>query len=245
MSHVSVSILAFSINFCPIKTDLSGSTVWVIVNRFARNGEWDFFCDFQTPCNFAKFRSLKTNIWILETTIQISLCSINEGVTVEQKCRWSESSAPRSFLNEGIYLLKVQCMSNGKSEATTMGSNSQAEPFTAGGPYDSSIFIMEHSTLLQEISPLFSPFRYRMTGQVLAIFCDMRSPRFWTINDWIFLYYKPTTVFKNHLKMSHFHKWSNRGAKHRVSQIIEKWDILKEFSPLCRVSEETVYSNWS
>ena len=200
MSHVSVSILAFSINFCPIKTDLSGSTVWVIVDRFARNGEWDFFCDFQTPCNFAKFRSLKTNIWILETTIQISLCSINEGVTVEQKCRWSESSAPRSFLNEGIYLLKVQCMSNGKSEATTMGSNSQAEPFTAGGPYDSSIFIMEHSTLLQEISPLFSPFRYRMTGQVLAIFCDMRSPRFWTINDWIFLYYKPTTVFKNHLK---------------------------------------------
>ena len=87
------------------------------------------------------------------------------------------------ILNEEIYLLKVQCMSNGKSEATTMGSDSQAEPFTAGGPYDSSIFIMEHSTLLQEISPLFSPFRYRMTGQVLAIFCDMRSPRFWTIND--------------------------------------------------------------
>ena len=76
MSHLNFSILAFSTNFCPIKTDLSGNTVWpqtsdfqklakmtifgifdkllstqnVNVARFARNVKWDFICDFQTPC---------------------------------------------------------------------------------------------------------------------------------------------------------------------------------------------------
>ena len=75
MSHLNVSILAFFTNFWPIKTDISGNTVWhqalcfqklakldhfwhfvmnlstrnVNVARFARNVEWDFFCDFQTP----------------------------------------------------------------------------------------------------------------------------------------------------------------------------------------------------
>ena len=71
--------LAFSTNFCPIKSDLSGNTVltanfrffknspkWTIfglfnellstqnvnVARFARNVEWDFSFDFQTPCIF-------------------------------------------------------------------------------------------------------------------------------------------------------------------------------------------------
>ena len=39
--------LAFLINFCPLKN--------VHVARFARNVEWDFFCDFQTPC-FSKIR---------------------------------------------------------------------------------------------------------------------------------------------------------------------------------------------
>ena len=74
MSHLNFWILAFSPNFCPIKTDLSGNTVWpqasgfqkpskwtilgifnqllstqnVNVARFAHNVEWDFFCDFQT-----------------------------------------------------------------------------------------------------------------------------------------------------------------------------------------------------
>ena len=71
MSHLSFWILAFSTNFWPIKTDLSGNPVWpqaldfqkfvifailgifdqnVNIARFARNVEWDFFCDFQTPC---------------------------------------------------------------------------------------------------------------------------------------------------------------------------------------------------
>ena len=76
-SHLIFLVLAFSTNFCPIKSDLSGNTVGpqasgfqklvkmddfffifyqllstqnVNVARFARNVEWYFFCDFQTPC---------------------------------------------------------------------------------------------------------------------------------------------------------------------------------------------------
>ncbi len=75
VSHLNFSILAFSTNFWPFKTDLSGNSVWpqalgfqklaklehfwhffnellstqkVNVARFARNVEWDYFCDFQT-----------------------------------------------------------------------------------------------------------------------------------------------------------------------------------------------------
>ena len=118
-----------------------------------------FKCDI-----LSNFQTLSSKVKVFYT------CSINEGNCYTKMQVVKTTFEAVHILNEGIYLLKVQCMSNGKSEATTMGSNSQAEPFTAGGPYDSSIFIMEHSTLLQEISPLFSPFRYRMTGQVLAIF---------------------------------------------------------------------------
>ena len=107
MSHwISLKILAFSTNFCPNKTDLSGNTVWpqasgfqklakltifgifnellstqnVNVARFARNVEWDFFCDFQTACinsifqdaSEATFKHLKC-IWIFPPKINNSL----------------------------------------------------------------------------------------------------------------------------------------------------------------------------
>ena len=76
MPHLNFSILAFSTNFWPIKNDPYGNSVWpqalgfqkspnwtifgifyellstqnVNLARFARNVEWYFFCDFQTPC---------------------------------------------------------------------------------------------------------------------------------------------------------------------------------------------------
>ena len=73
-------ILAFSTNFCPIRTVLSGNTVWPQASGFQKlakltifwhflstfvhskckrnNVEWDFFCYFQTPCAFtAEFMS--------------------------------------------------------------------------------------------------------------------------------------------------------------------------------------------
>ena len=71
IARISIfDILTFSINFFPVEIDLSGNTVQVfknspkltilglfdellstqnvIVDRFARNVECDFFCDFQT-----------------------------------------------------------------------------------------------------------------------------------------------------------------------------------------------------
>ena len=80
-------ILAFSTNFCPIKTDLSGNTVWQQASRFqklaklsiidifnellstqninvVRSQCWMiFFCEFQTPCG----------IWIFFNDFQ-TLC---------------------------------------------------------------------------------------------------------------------------------------------------------------------------
>ena len=49
MSHLDFSILAFSTKVWPIKTELL-SIQNVNIAHFARNVEWDFFCDFQTPC---------------------------------------------------------------------------------------------------------------------------------------------------------------------------------------------------
>ena len=77
-SKCRIWALVFSTNFCLIKADLSGNTVWpqvsgfqklakltiyclsnkllstqnVNVARFARNVEWDFFCDFQTQWSY-------------------------------------------------------------------------------------------------------------------------------------------------------------------------------------------------
>ena len=69
MSHLNFWILSFSTNFCPIKVDLSGNTVWPQASGFQklakmdyfgyfwwtfvhskckRNVKWDFFCNFQT-----------------------------------------------------------------------------------------------------------------------------------------------------------------------------------------------------
>ena len=72
MSHLNFWIWPFSTNFWPIKTDLSGNSVWPQALGFQKtrqigphfwhffhellstqnvnvNVEWDFFCDFQTP----------------------------------------------------------------------------------------------------------------------------------------------------------------------------------------------------
>ena len=47
MSHLNFSILAFSINFCPIKIDLSGNTVWPHASGFQKLVKMDHFWHFQ------------------------------------------------------------------------------------------------------------------------------------------------------------------------------------------------------
>ena len=86
-SKCRIWILAFYTNFCPIQTNMSGNTVWqqasgfqklakmdhfwhflmnflstqnVNVARSARNVEWDFFCDFQTPWSCRQAVAIKS-----------------------------------------------------------------------------------------------------------------------------------------------------------------------------------------
>ena len=49
--------MAFPTNFCRIKTELSSNTLWPQA-FFLCNVEWDFFCDFQTPCLTNKSRAV-------------------------------------------------------------------------------------------------------------------------------------------------------------------------------------------
>ena len=46
MSHLNYLILAFSTNFCPIKTDLSGNTVWPQASGFQKLAKMDHFWHF-------------------------------------------------------------------------------------------------------------------------------------------------------------------------------------------------------
>ena len=47
MSHLSFWILAFSINICPSKTDLSGNTVWPEASGFQKIVKMDYFWHFK------------------------------------------------------------------------------------------------------------------------------------------------------------------------------------------------------
>ena len=46
MSHLNFWILAFSTNFCPIKTDLSGNIVWPQASGFQKLAKMDIFWHF-------------------------------------------------------------------------------------------------------------------------------------------------------------------------------------------------------
>ena len=50
MSHLHFSILAFSTNFCPIKIDLSGNTVWPQASRFQKLAQMSIFGIFKNFC---------------------------------------------------------------------------------------------------------------------------------------------------------------------------------------------------
>ena len=91
MSHLNFSILAFSTNFCSIKTDMFGNTVWPQASGFkktrqnehfyellstqnayvaclARNVEWEFFCDFQTHHDYIATQKSKSSQSLYDTS---------------------------------------------------------------------------------------------------------------------------------------------------------------------------------
>ena len=80
MSHLIFSILAFSTNFCPIKIDLSGSTVWPLASRFPKLAKlsnfgilnWTFA---HSKCKRSLLRSqcwMRLFIWFLNTVTELN-----------------------------------------------------------------------------------------------------------------------------------------------------------------------------
>ena len=65
MSHLNCSILAFSTIFWPIKTDLSGNTVWPQASGFQKLAKMDNFWHFQLTFVHSKCKrsSLRSQCW--------------------------------------------------------------------------------------------------------------------------------------------------------------------------------------
>ena len=67
-SHSIFSILAFSINFCSIKSDLSGNTVWPQTSVFQTLAKIDHFWHFWWPFDQSKCKA-EQNLNILVTLL--------------------------------------------------------------------------------------------------------------------------------------------------------------------------------
>ena len=83
MSHLNISILAFSTNFCPIKTDLSGNTVWPQASDFQKLAKLAIFGILKlsfvhSKCNHSSLRSqcwMRPFLWFSNTVRVIWLLS--------------------------------------------------------------------------------------------------------------------------------------------------------------------------
>ena len=66
MSHLNFWILAFSTNFCPIKPNLSGYTVWPQVSGYQKLAKMDHFWYFQLTFVHSKCKgsSLRSQCWM-------------------------------------------------------------------------------------------------------------------------------------------------------------------------------------
>ena len=74
MSHLSFSILAFSTNFCPIKSDLSGNTVWPQASGFQKLTKMDQLTFVHSKCKCSLLRSqcwMRLFLWFSNT---VHLC---------------------------------------------------------------------------------------------------------------------------------------------------------------------------
>ena len=81
MSHFNFWTLAFSTNFCLIKTDLSGNTVWQQASGFQKLAKMDQFCHFSltfvhSKCKRSSLRSqcwMRLFLWFSNTVIWVYL----------------------------------------------------------------------------------------------------------------------------------------------------------------------------
>ena len=67
MTHLNFFILAFSTNFCPIKTDLSGNTIWPQASGFQKLAKMDHFWQFELTFVHSKCKrsSLRLQCWMI------------------------------------------------------------------------------------------------------------------------------------------------------------------------------------
>ena len=80
MSHLNFSILAFSINFCPIKSGLSGNTVWMVASVSQKLVKLDHFwwIFVHSKCKRSSLRMLNATFWLIFKHCEpgdIMLCS--------------------------------------------------------------------------------------------------------------------------------------------------------------------------
>ena len=92
MSPLNFWILAFSANFCPIKTDLSGNTVWPQTSGFQKLAKMDHFGDFALTFVHSKRSSLF--LWFSNTVPLISTWIIKFSIVLQPMTRrvgWKET----------------------------------------------------------------------------------------------------------------------------------------------------------
>ena len=99
MSHLNFWILGFSTNFCPIKTDLSGNTVWPQASVFPKNSpNWPFWA---FSINFCSTQNVEWDffLWFSNT-----VCYHQAWITVIPHlfCKWLSKN----------HLLKLLCVTN-------------------------------------------------------------------------------------------------------------------------------------
>ena len=94
-SKCRIRILAFSTNFCPIKTDLSGNTVWPQASGFQKLAKMDHFGHFlltfvHSKCKRSSLRSqwwMRLFLWFSNTVLtQYFGSSRNQTFTIAFNC---------------------------------------------------------------------------------------------------------------------------------------------------------------
>ena len=101
MSHLNFSILAFSTNFCPMKINLSGNTVWPQASVFLKLAKLAHFCLLTLNINLARFaRNVKWDFSII----------------------FKHCVPILSLLHRGIFVwLEVSCVPSGKLHLSLFG----------------------------------------------------------------------------------------------------------------------------
>ena len=114
--------MAFSRNFCPIKTTLSGNTVWPQASSFKTNVEWDFSRDFQTP------------------RIKYYCCS-----SINRTSKFTKNELAKSIWIHAIFSDFFECFSNKYLKCTYQKIAAVSDSLNARRPTEKSLKTISHA----------------------------------------------------------------------------------------------------